>query len=116
MMAFSSTFLLISVLLVALGSSLVCRPQPGISSEKCAQEKSACEKKDIVLKFHTPGCSECCHLLISEGEEMELTTCFEIAAKPDGKPWHDGGCQCNGYCGYHCGKFQHCKTYIFQST
>ena len=68
-MAFSSTFLLISVLLVALGSSLVCRPQPGISSEKCAQEKAACEKIDIVLKFHTLGCSECCHMLISEGGE-----------------------------------------------
>ena len=116
MIAFSSTFLLISVLFVTLGSSLVCGPQPGISSEKCAQEKAVCEKQNIFLKFHTLGCSKCGHLLISKGEEIELTTYFEIAAKPDGTPWHDGGCQCDGYCGYHCGKFQYVRLIHFKTA
>ena len=76
--------LVICVLIVKEGEAATsaggCRPSAGTTLAECTYKRSYCERDyGVKLKFAGVGCK-----------------------KLDGTRWRDGGCQCDGFCGYHC--------------
>jgi hypothetical protein len=57
-----------------------CNPGFKKTETTCRKFRPGCQRLyNITIKFNTRGCRQ-----------------------PNGRKWSDGGCQCEGYCGYHC--------------